>query len=163
MNPSPDYVNAFPADNPCEWYPPYFYDYYTCFNPHPYNLLLPNCLPDVHQKRGDPTSSEPIKLEEGSHSGAQNSHEPPQTLPKKNSAKEQTKKSSPRRAQIQNQTVCTHPNKPTKHKVKYFDPSNAPVITSEYYNLVEGSLRDNLRREALKLKRNGTDNELDYP
>jgi hypothetical protein len=32
--------------------------------------------------------------------------------------------------------------------VKYFDPSAAPVITSEYYNLVEGDLKENERTLA---------------
>jgi hypothetical protein len=50
--------------------------------------------------------------------------------------KELNNKSMPMKDKIGNKNVVLHPPKSVNHEVKYFDPSAAPVITSEHYNLV---------------------------
>jgi hypothetical protein len=67
------------------------------------------------------------------------------------------------KVQMNSKNAYLHPPKSVKHEVKYFDPSAAPVITSEHYNLIEGNLKDSERCEALSHKTVGELNEVDYP
>lgn len=148
MNPYPNYGYSYPMEGQYNWYHPYYpptHDYYNCYNSNVYNLPPRSYFPQSEARTHCDNHPAIIKVEEDSQSVAEISNNEAQNKPKKNGLKSLKKKTSQAKTRVENENIYIHPPKIVKHKVKYFDPSAAPVITSDSYNLVEGNLKENER------------------